>query len=189
MFTGLISAVGVAERAGDGSLFVRCPQGFLQGAAIGASIAVDGVCLTATQLTNDAFTADLSPETIQRCAPWQSGQKVNLERPLRAGDEIGGHFVAGHIDGVAEVTDAKEDGNNGMTLHIKPPPKLSPLITEKGSVALSGVSLTIGEVGAHGTFAAHIIPHTIQSTTIAEWRKGRLINIEADTLARYAVRR
>ena len=194
MFGGLITSLGVVEVADGGKFSVRCPGGFLDSAIAGASVAVDGVCLTATAIENDGelFCADLSAETILRCAPWQSGQKVHLEKPLCIGDEVGGHFVSGHIDGVATITLAQADNTGGAILQITPPKKLAMLIAEKGSVALAGVSLTIGEVwdNANGecVFAVHIVPHTLQATTIKEWQKGDKVNMEADMLARYCAR-
>ncbi|MGI9337408.1 MAG: riboflavin synthase [Gammaproteobacteria bacterium] len=200
MFGGLITALGIAEVADGGGLSVCCPGGFLDDVANGASIAVDGVCLTATKIKGDSFRADLSAETIRRCAPWQSGQKVHLEKPLRMGDEIGGHFVSGHIDGIAIVISQKTENTGAATFHIAAPKTAAPMIAEKGSVALAGVSLTIGEVfdnkggevldGKDGKciFAVHIIPHTLQATTLGKWQTGQKVNIEADILARYCAR-
>lgn len=192
MFGGLIKSLGVVGIADGGALSVCCPSRFLSDVAVGGSIAVDGVCLTATAINGDTFHADLSAETLQKCAPWQSGQKTHLEKPLRMGDEIGGHFVSGHIDGIAVVISKQPDNTGATTFRIQAPTTIAPMITPKGSIALSGVSLTIGEVidnkKGECLFDIHIIPHTLQATTINQWTPGQKINIEADILARYCTR-
>ena len=184
MFSGIISAIGKTEAfdAGCGRLHIGCPPGWLAGAKIGDSIAVDGVCLTAAAIKNDSFDADLSAETLACCAPWNADKAVNLEHALRVGDKIGGHIVSGHVDGVAGLC-AKTDDNGGYVLRLKPPPNLLPLLAAKGAVALAGVSLTVNRPN-NGIFETHIVPHTLLTTTIGEWRVGDKINIEVDIWAR-----
>lgn len=193
MFGGLIKSLGVVEvDGGGGGLSLCCPGGFLSDIVVGGSIAVDGVCLTAMHIKGDTFRADLSAETLQKCAPWQSGQKTHLEKPLRMGEEIGGHFVSGHIDGVAMVISKQSDNTGAIIFRIQAPANTAPMITTKGSIALAGVSLTIGEVidtqKGECFFDVHIIPHTLKATTINEWQAGQKINIEVDMLARYCAR-
>lgn len=191
MFGGLITSIGVVNIADGGGLSVCCPGGFLDNVVVGGSIAVDGVCLTAAAIDGDTFRADLSAETMHRCAGWQSGQRAHLEKPLCMGEDIGGHFVSGHIDGVAVVISRRADDTGAVIFRIKPPASIRQMIAEKGSIALSGVSLTIGAVEDNNgecIFAVHVIPHTLQATTIGEWQPGQKINAEADLLARYCTR-
>lgn len=188
MFSGIISAIGKAESfdVDYGRLHIGCPLGWLADAKIGDSIAVDGVCLTATAIKSDSFDADLSAETLACCAPMDVGKSVNLEHALSVGDKIGGHIVSGHVDGVAGLC-AKTDDNDGCVLQLKPPPNLLPLLAAKGAVALAGVSLTVNRPN-NDTFETHIVPHTLLMTTIGEWRAGDEINIEVDIWARQMAR-
>lgn len=194
MFTGIITDVGriaATEPHGDGArLSIRCgydPAGI----AIGASIACAGVCLTATTVEpaegGAVFTVDVSAETMDKTTigRWRVGDRVNLERSLRAGDELGGHLVSGHVDGRARIVERRDE--EGMSVfRFAPPAALTPLIAPKGSVALDGTSLTVNEAGE--TFTVALIPHTMAVTTWAERRPGDEVNIEADTIARYVAR-
>lgn len=194
MFTGIITDVGrIVEVTpfGDGArLTVACasPAGSI---AIGASIACSGVCLTATTVAPDGagarFTVDVSGETMDKTTvgAWRVGTRINLERSLKAGDELGGHIVSGHVDGRAEIV-GRDDGEGMTVFRLAPPVHLLPLIASKGSVALDGTSLTVNE--AADTFTIAMIPHTLAVTTWGERRAGDLVNIEVDTIARYVAR-
>jgi riboflavin synthase len=156
---------------------------------LGASIACSGVCLTVVGKGEDWFAVDLSGETLSRSAPglWQEGARLNLERALRVGDELGGHFVTGHVDGVGEVEGAAEVGGS-VRLTVIAPAELEAYIAPKGSITLDGVSLTVNEVEqvSDGVrFALNIIPHTAQRTSFAALAPGRKVNIEIDVIARY----
>lgn len=202
MFCGIVTAVGsvVALERRGGGLFLRvaCPAGWTAGAQVGSSIAVDGVCLTATEVGRtegaesgeeggDFFCADLTPETVAVCAPWSLGQEVNLERALKAGDEIGGHFVTGHVDGTTEVLAVEDDGAGGRRLRFSCPRELRGLLARKGSAAVAGVSLTVNDADAD-SFWVHLIPHTLRATNLGKLRVGARANVEADVLARHAAR-
>lgn len=190
MFTGLIEEVGTVvacERRGDAAaLRVRC--GLTADASVGDSIAVDGVCLTITALHADGFSADLAAETLRvtTLGDLQAGDRVNLERPLRVGDRLGGHFVQGHVDGVGTVTATDEQGDT-LFLTITPPADLRPLIAAKGSVAVDGVSLTVVDTPGD-RFRVAIIPHTRRATTLGSVHPGARVNIEVDIIARYVAR-
>jgi riboflavin synthase len=195
MFTGLVSDVGeVADRTltQNGGRFALRSSYEAQSIAVGASISCDGVCLTATSVQADGrgalFTVDVSNETLQHTTlgDWQPGRRVNLERSLKAGDELGGHLVSGHVDGVARITSIRPDGDSRrFTFEVAAP--LHRLIAPKGSIALDGTSLTINEV--EGTaFGVNIIPHTQAVTTWGAMQAGRRVNVEVDVLARYVAR-
>ena len=156
--------------------------------AIGASIACAGVCLTVVDKGADWFAVDVSSETLARTTldSWQPGRHINLERALRLGDELGGHLVTGHVDGVAEVTSRRADGES-TRFTIRPPRALARFVAAKGSVALDGVSLTVNEVGPE-EFGICIIPHTAAMTTFGELAAGARVNLEIDMLARYVAR-
>jgi riboflavin synthase len=194
MFTGIITDVGTVvarEALGDGvRLSIACAAP-AETIALGASIACAGVCLTATGVwpdgTGSRFAVDVSAETMDKTTvgAWSVGTRVNLERSLRAGDEMGGHIVSGHVDGRATIL--ARDDRTGMTVfRFAPPPHLLPLIATKGSVALDGTSLTVND--ADETFAVAMIPHTLAVTTWGERRAGDLVNLEVDTIARYVAR-
>lgn len=195
MFTGLISDVGeilAIDRQGD--LRVRIACGYdLAGLALGASVACDGICLTVVDkgaAPRPWFEVDVSEETVARSAvgegAWAVGCRVNLERSLRVGDELGGHIVSGHVDGVARVIERREEG--GSTRYVvEAPAPLSRFIAAKGSVALNGTSLTVNEVD--GTrFGVNLIPHTKTVTTWGDVETGSALNLEVDTMARYVAR-
>ena len=191
MFTGIITDVGrilAAEERGDLRLRIACGYDMAE-VALGASIACSGVCLTVVDNGGDWFAVDVSDETIRRTAPglWQEGSRLNLERALRVGDELGGHIVTGHVDGVGEVESAVEVGGS-VRLAILAPQELEGYVAPKGSIALDGVSLTVNEVEpiSEGLrFTVNVIPHTAAETTLSDVAAGRAVNIEIDVLARY----
>jgi riboflavin synthase len=185
VFTGIIQAVGevdALEHRGAGARLIvaGCDLGEL---ALGESICVDGVCLTVTKQGDGIFWADLSPETLNCIAGFTPCQAVNLERALKFSDRLGGHFVTGHIDGVAEVI-AVSDSDENRVLMLRVPPALSKYLARKGSVAVNGVSLTLNEVEGQ-VFAVNLIPHTLKATALNALRRGSRANIEVDLIARY----
>jgi riboflavin synthase len=191
MFTGLITDVGRlrSRRPLKKGARLAIETGYpMADTAIGASIACSGVCLTVVDKGADWFAVDVSAETLAMTTldDWQPGRHINLERALRLGDELGGHIVSGHIDGVAEVTARSPDGES-TRFTIRPPEALARYIAPKGSVALDGVSLTVNEVDATG-FGVCIIPHTAEMTTFGEIGPGARVNLEIDMLARYVAR-
>ena len=159
---------------------------------IGASIMHDGCCLTvvetASQQNGMSFVVEVAPESLALTTLGQleKGDRVNLERWLRVGDELGGHIVQGHVDGLGEVLSVKKDGE-GWRIRIKPPPSINHLIAPKGSIAIQGVSLTVNEVEGR-TFGVNLIPHTWEVTTLGALRPGATVNLEIDMLARYLAR-
>ncbi|MEQ1695330.1 MAG: riboflavin synthase [Hyphomicrobiaceae bacterium] len=191
MFTGIVTDVGtVASREGGKFGIVSGYQA--ASIALGASICCDGVCLTVTAVEADGagsrFHVDVSNETVSKTSldAWQTGEKINLERALRAGDELGGHIVTGHVDGVVVILDIKADGDSQRFL-FEAPAHLAPYIAAKGSVALNGTSLTVNEV-AGTRFGVNLIPHTLTVTTWGRKRIGHSINLEVDMFARYVAR-
>jgi riboflavin synthase len=194
MFTGIVTALGTVRSIAplgsgqDMRLAITAPWPDTASIAIGASIGCSGCCLTAIELGPDWFAADASAETLSKTTlgRWRAGTQVNLERSLRLGDELGGHLVSGHVDGVAEALSA--DPEHGSTRWIfRVPPALSRFIAVKGSIAVDGVSLTVNEVTAD-TFGVNIIPHTATVTGFGLLRPGDAVNIEIDMLARYVAR-
>ncbi|QAY76951.1 riboflavin synthase [Sphingosinicella sp. BN140058] len=191
MFTGIITDVGQvrsAEQRGDLRLVIACGYD-LATVDLGASIACSGVCLTVVDKGEDWFAVDLSAETLSRTAGglWQEGARLNLERSLRVGDELGGHIVTGHVDGIGRVEGAAVVGDS-TRVTIVAPAEIEHYIAAKGSIALDGVSLTVNEVEpiSDGVrFAINIIPHTAEQTTLRDLAPGRPVNIEIDILARY----
>lgn len=198
MFTGIVTDVGeVLALDQQGDLRARIGTRYDTGGIdIGASIACDGVCLTVVATGHQPrswFDVQISAETLSKTtidggnrAAWRVGARVNLERALRVGDELGGHIVSGHVDGVAEVTGMEEQGDS-TRIRFLAPPALAGFIAPKGSIALNGTSLTVNEV-AGASFGINVIPHTKQVTTWGQVRTGDLVNIEIDTLARYVAR-
>jgi riboflavin synthase len=197
MFTGIITALGeiraVNREAPDADMraVIGTPPEFLAahgGTAIGASIACSGCCLTAVALAPDWFTVDVSAETVARTTlgEWMPGTRINLERSLRMGDEVGGHLVSGHVDGVGEIVDVIRD-HGSWRISIRVPEPLHRFIAPKGSVAVDGVSLTVNEV-ADRVFGVNIIPHTAAHTTLGLRSPGDAVHIEIDMLARYVAR-
>jgi len=191
MFTGIVTDVGTvtkAEQRGDLRLTVQCGYDMAT-VAIGASIACSGACLTVVDKGADWFAVDVSAETVSRTASglWQEGSRLNLERALRMGDELGGHIVTGHVDGVAEVLGVCAEGDSHR-VGMRIPAELARFIAPKGSITLDGVSLTVNDVredGGETHCAVNIIPHTAQATTFGDVATGRQLNVEIDVLARY----
>ncbi|WP_322865259.1 riboflavin synthase [Aquicoccus sp. G2-2] len=198
MFTGIITDIGtVRETEMRGDLRARIGTDYdTQTIEIGASIACDGVCLTVVALGADWFDVDISAETLAKTniggasndpsGGWQPGHRINLERALRVGDELGGHIVSGHVDGVAEIVAAVTEGDS-TRLSFRAPEGLARFIASKGSVALNGASLTVNEVEGE-TFGVNLIPHTKEATTWGAAAVGDRVNLEIDTLARYVAR-
>ena len=197
MFTGIVTDLGTVREVqpiGEGNdmrLVIGTSPAFLaepQPAVIGASIACSGCCLTAVQFGGDWFAVDASAETLSKTklGEFRPGHRVNLERSLRVGDELGGHLVSGHVDGVAEVIAAVPE-NASVRWRFRLPPGLSRFVAEKGSIAIDGVSLTVNEVDGD-VFGVNIIPHTAAVTTFGTLQPGARVNIEIDTLARYVAR-
>ena len=194
MFTGIITALGKITAATpigagrDMRLTISTPPNYLAGAKLGASIACSGCCLTATAIAPDSFNVDVSAETLSRTtlATWSPGTQINLERSLCLGDELGGHLVSGHIDGIGRVTRATPE-NGSLRLEIAVPAPLHRYIAEKGSIAVDGVSLTVNAVDGQ-KFAVNIIPHTAAHTTLGLRTPGDAVHIEIDMLARYVAR-
>jgi len=191
MFTGIITDIGhveAAEQRGDLRLRIGCGYD-LSGVDLGASISCSGVCLTVVDKGQDWFAVDVSAESRSRAAPgmWEDGRALNLERALRVGDELGGHIVTGHVDGIGEVEGVLEVGGSRQVT-IVAGDEIAPYLAPKGSVTLDGVSLTVNAVEniSEGVrFTVNIIPHTAQRTTFAGVEPGRKLNIEIDILARY----
>jgi len=192
MFTGIVTDIGTVRRAEQrGDLRLTIGTGYdLDTVDLGASISCSGVCLTVVDKGEDWFAVDVSAETISKTAAdhWREGAKLNLERALRLGDELGGHIVTGHVDAVAYLLEARPEGDS-MRLVLRVEKELAPMIARKGSITLDGVSLTVNEVGggepADTHFDVNIIPHTAQCTTLGEVREGQQLNVEIDVLARY----
>jgi riboflavin synthase len=187
MFSGIIEEVGEIVEAQPISKLLRLKvraQRVLEGTKVGDSIAVSGVCLTVVALGPDCFTVELAQETLRRTAPrWHEGARVNLERALALGDRIGGHWVTGHVDGVARVVRVHREPG-AWDVWFAPPRALWPYLAPKGSVALDGVSLTVAGV-EEGAFWVTLIPHTLEHTTFEELHEGAEVNLEVDLLARY----
>lgn len=196
MFTGLVQEVGeirrLEPRNGAGGADARLVVGFRAiervRLELGASICVDGVCLTVAQLDADSFAADVSGETLRvtTLGDKRAGSSVNLEPSLRAGDSLGGHWVSGHVDGVAEVIATERDARS-LRVSIEAPQPLARYIARKGSVTLDGVSLTVNDVDG-AQFSINLIPHTLEVTTLGALAKGSRLNLEIDLLARYVER-
>jgi riboflavin synthase len=191
VFTGLVQAAGIVQSAAEGRFAILCPWE-PETLALGASISCDGCCLTATRIERApggcAFALDVSNETLSKTTlgGWRPGRRINLERSLKAGDEMGGHLVTGHIDGVAHVESVTPAGF-AKVFQIAAPEHLSRFIAPKGSIALDGTSLTVNEV-AGSRFTITLIPHTLDVTTWGERKAGDPLNLEVDLIARYVAR-
>jgi riboflavin synthase len=189
MFTGIIqelgSVISLEQNSAGARLTVQC-QEVLTDAKIGASIAVNGACLTAVQITAGAFSADLAPETLKRTnlGNLERGAAVNLERPLAASARLDGHFVLGHVDSTAELLSLKPLGDDNWWLSISVPNELSRYIVSKGSLAVDGMSLTVAEIEGN-VVSFTIIPHTYEHTTLAGYKPGARLNVEVDILAKH----
>ncbi|MEQ6248487.1 riboflavin synthase [Sulfitobacter sp. HNIBRBA3233] len=190
MFTGIVTDVGtITSLQQEGDLRVRIRCGYdTSRIDMGASIASDGVCLTVVDLGPDWYEVQVSAETVDltNLGDWREGRRVNLERALKVGDELGGHIVSGHVDGVAEVV-AMHDEGDSTRVTLRAPASLARFIAPKGSVALNGTSLTVNEVDGCD-FGINFIPHTKTVTTWGDVAVGDRINLEIDTLARYVAR-
>lgn len=192
MFTGIIETTGtvrnIRESGGDWRLTIASDGIDFSTVALGDSIAVSGVCLTAVETAARHFVADVSRETLActTLQDWRTGELVNLELALMPTSRLGGHIVSGHVDAVGEVVARRQDGRSER-LDIQVPPELARYIAHKGSVCIDGVSLTVNEVSARG-FGVNIIPHTAERTTLHLFQPGRRVNIEVDVISRYLER-
>ena len=191
MFTGIVTDVGTVRKAEQrGDLRLVIASGYDTATiGLGASIACSGVCLTVVDKGEDWFAVDLSAETVSRTAAglWREGATLNLERSLRMGDELGGHIVTGHVDAVGNVVEAAPEGDS-VQITVEVPRNLAPMIAQKGSIALDGVSLTVNTVEdapESARFSINLIPHTAKETTFGQIAAGRQLNVEVDVLARY----
>ena len=192
MFTGIITDIDeirAVDQRGDLRLDIGCSYD-MDGVAIGASIACSGACLTVVEKGPDWFAVDLSAETVARTAPglWKQGGRLNLERALKVGDELGGHIVTGHVDGIGTLVSATPEGDS-TRLVVAAPAALAGALAAKGSITVDGISLTVNSIEdqADGSvhFGLNIIPHTAVSTTLDSLAPGRAFNLEIDVLARY----
>ncbi len=199
MFTGIVTDIGTirsSDQHGDLRLVISCSYD-MDTVALGASIACSGVCLTVVDKGTDNegkgwFAVDASAETVRRTAPgmWEKGRLLNLERALKLGDELGGHIVTGHVDGIGTVLGICEEGES-RRVGFSVGPEIAPYVAQKGSITIDGVSLTVNEVSDHESdthFSVNLIPHTWSVTTLGELVAGRPVNIEIDVLARYLAR-
>ena len=190
MFTGIITDIGeIRELEQRGDLRARIGTSYDPATIdLGASIASDGVCLTVIALGDDWYDVEISAETVSKTnlGDWVVGKRVNLERALKVGDELGGHIVSGHVDGVAEVVAMTDEGDS-TRVTLRAPVELAKFVAPKGSVALNGTSLTVNEVDGCD-FGINFIPHTKDMTTWGDVAVGQRINLEIDTLARYVAR-
>lgn len=189
MFTGIIEELGTVgalqSRAAGSRLTVACSI-VMEDLREGASIAVNGVCLTAVDLKPGSFSADLAPETLSRSnlGDLQPGSRVNLERPLSPSGRLSGHIVQGHVDGAGELVSLEALGDENWWLRVRVPAELDPFLVYKGSVAIDGISLTIAALEA-GVLSVTIIPHTYRNTTLGRYRPGARLNVECDILAKH----
>lgn len=190
MFTGIITDVGrIAALEQKGDLRARIETAYDTATIdLGASIASDGVCLTVVDMGDGGYDVEISAETVSKTnlGDWAIGRRVNLERALKVGDELGGHIVSGHVDGVAEITAMKTEGDS-TRVQFRAPSDLAKFIAPKGSVALNGTSLTVNEVEGD-VFGVNLISHTKEVTNWGDAQVGDRINLEIDTLARYVAR-
>jgi riboflavin synthase len=192
MFTGIITDIGTIESSEQrGDLRAKIACGYdMDSVDLGASIACSGVCLTVVDKAPGWFAVDISGESVSRTAPgmWAAGARLNLERAMKLGDELGGHIVTGHVDGIGEVVSVEPVGDS-RKVTIAAPSALAPYVAAKGSITVDGVSLTVNEVAdqADGRtlFALNLIPHTWSVTTLGHLAPGRAVNLEIDVLARY----
>lgn len=192
MFTGLVSDVGVVvsrSPLGDGVRLTIRTAYDLDQVEQGASIACDGVCLTAETFGPDTFTVAAGKETLDRttAGSWRPGRRLHLEQALRVGDRLGGHIVQGHVDGVGRTVSIQQQAESWV-IWIQPPRDIGRYLVEKGSVTVDGVSLTVNEVRSDGSFRINIIPHTITATHLGDLRAGTQVNLEVDVIARYVER-
>lgn len=184
MFTGIIEEIGTIKEIRSGMLKISA-SAVLDGTKVGDSIAVNGVCLTATSLDGNSFTADVMPETLRRSnlGTLHAGSKVNLERAAAVGSRLGGHIVSGHIDGTGKITEIKRE-QNAVWVTISAKSEILELIVKKGSIAIDGISLTVAEV-TDKSFSVSLIPHTSEVTTLLTKRIGDIVNLENDIIGKY----
>lgn len=189
MFTGIVQEIGRIEKIDTkGDWVVHVSASFpMEELRDGASIACDGICLTVTEKTDQCFVVQLSMETVEKTTArwWRMGGLVNIERALRLGDEMGGHVVSGHVDGVAKIVSVEEE-KDSLRYRFELPSAFAPYLAPKGSIAIDGISLTVNEVDGP-VFGVNIIPHTQKETTLGGKKAGDLVNFEVDTFARYVV--
>ncbi len=188
MFTGIIEEVGTVRRltiTPNRCELELAASKVLEGTQIGDSIAVNGVCLTVTNLNEDCYTADVMPETLRRSNLGQlkAGSAVNLERAMAANGRFGGHIVTGHIDGTGKIQSMQPEGN-AVLVTIAAPPELLRYVVEKGSIAIDGISLTVAKI-SHSDFTVSLIPHTGTETTLLRHRAGEIVNLETDIIGKY----
>jgi riboflavin synthase len=198
MFTGIITAVGQiksAQAKGDGlHLLVEVPEGYLADVALGDSIAIQGACMTATELTDTTFALDISRESLNKTVGLDKVGPVNLEKALRLNDRLGGHLVSGHVDGVGRVAQfsaVAKDPYGSWLLQIEAPKALAPFLAYKGSIVVNGVSLTVNkttDIANACMVDINLIPHTLQSTTLGNLKPTDSVNLEVDLIARYVAR-
>jgi riboflavin synthase len=192
MFTGIISAIGkIAElehRQGDVRISIHAPELSFDDVQLGDSIACNGVCLTAVELIDQGFIADVSVETLSLTTieHWQVDTRINLEKAMQASDRFGGHIVSGHVDGIGEVVSLHEDARS-WRFTIKAPANLAKYIAQKGSITVDGTSLTVNAVNG-SEFELNIVPHTMIHTVISDYQVGSKVNLEVDLIARYLER-
>jgi riboflavin synthase len=190
VFTGLVQSLGAvsAVERSDGGAVVSVATPLAREISPGDSVAVNGVCLTATDVGPDAFSAEVMNETLVRSSlgALDAGTQVNLELPVRASDRLGGHVVQGHVDGLGTIVSVQEDGF-ARRVEIEPPPELLRYVVEKGSVAVDGVSLTVAELGSK-SFVVSLIPETLERTNLGRAQAGSQVNLEVDVLAKYVER-
>lgn len=191
MFTGIITHIGLIQSidiSGDWTLVIEAP-GVIRGLKIGASVSCSGVCLTVIQKDKKTFTVQVSQETLSctTISGWNEGTKINLERALKAGDELGGHLVSGHVEGVA-MLEKIDQAQDSKVLWFSAPSSLSAYIIPKGSVTLDGVSLTVNQV-EDNRFSVNLIPHTLKCTTFGDRKISDQLNIETDMAVKYLTRR
>jgi riboflavin synthase len=198
MFTGIITAIGQiksAQAKGDGlHLLVEVPDGYLDDVVLGDSIAIQGACMTATQLTKNSFSLDISRESLNKTVGLDKVGAVNLEKALRLNDRLGGHLVSGHVDGVGKVAHFSQiaaDQYGSWLLRVEAPKELAPFLAYKGSIVVNGVSLTVNKTEDTSDACIvdiNLIPHTLVSTTLGSLKQGDLVNLEIDLIARYVAR-
>ena len=192
MFTGIIEAVGQVQRimpsGGDVRLQISTGKLNLADVKLGDSIATNGICLTVVELTGHGFVADVSNETLRRTClkTWQVGTAVNLEKALMPTSRLGGHIVSGHVDGLGEIVNIKQDARS-VQYQVQAPDELAKYMAEKGSITVDGISLTINVIDG-AVFSLNIVPHTVQETNVSSWQMGSMVNLEVDLLARYLER-
>lgn len=198
MFTGIITAVGQIKHAqakGDGlHLLIEVPAGYLDDVVLGDSIAIQGACMTATELTGTTFALDISRESLNKTIGLDKVGPVNLEKALRLNDRLGGHLVSGHVDGVGKVAHfatVVQDPYGSWLLRIEAPKALAPFLAYKGSIVVNGVSLTVNKTEDTDDacmVSINIIPHTLENTTLGNLTQGDAVNLEVDLIARYVAR-